>query len=443
MRILGSPAGDGDNLASVPARDLWRTVWASDTDLDPRLVLKLHAGPLRAVAFGEVQRRPLAAVGLQQGGVRVSDLFSGNPHELRFSEPVTSLSFAMTASDPLLLTGHRDGGLRIWRLEDGSLLRTLRTGEHAVSELHVVESGGWARVLTRDSQCQVRCFSLPGGEPVVVPGTGHAGAIGISGQIALLSGDHGMSLWDPETDRLSDLPVPQGLRRVRSAVLSHDCATVMDEAHRIATVNLSTGELRGPFIESHINRHWEDLRDIWWVDSPHPPLAVVAGTLAVPAKWRVYLWDISTSEQAAATVAGPVTESMVRAVRFQGRELLLTASTREGVVALWDLAKPVERQPGHEQGVCRVAIAAPGRIVVSADEGGTLLARDEADGRLLTAPLATGVEVTRAMAAWCDGDRIIAAQGAGSKHWSRPRDRRPQDSSPCLGAGRVKQAVGP
>lgn len=424
MRILGSPAGDGGPSDPVPARGratgAWQTVWASETDLDPRLVLKLHTGPMRAVAFAEIEQRPLAAVGLQQGGVRVGDLLSGELHELPCEEPVRSLAFARTTGDPLLLTGHREGKMRVWRLADGLPLRVVETGDHYVSELHVVET----RVITRDSACQVRCWSLPDGEPVEVPGTGHACAVDVSGNTALLAGDDGMSLWDLETGRLSDLPVPPGLLRVRSVVLGHDCATVMDEAHRIATLDVATGELKAPFLEAHLNRHWDDLRDIFSIDTPHPPLAVVAGTLAVPAKWRVYLWDLTTSEQAAPTIAGPVAESMVRTVRWQGRDLLLTASAREGVVALWDLTEPVDRQPGHDQQISQVVTADPAGIVVSADEGGTILARDGSDGRLLAGPLATGVQNTRAVAAWLDGDRIIAAQGAGSRRWGDGRLRR-------------------
>ncbi|WP_211588525.1 WD40 repeat domain-containing protein [Allorhizocola rhizosphaerae] len=414
----------------------WRVDWATGTDLDPRLELKLHVGPVTAVAFGVVEQRPWVAVGVEERGsparLLVGDLLSGQLRELPCDEPVRSLSFATMSADHALVSGHEGGRLRLWGAADGTLRKTWEAGDHDVEKLDVVESGREAWAVTRDANCRVRCFSLPSGEPVEVPGTGHACAMCAGrlsdGRAVVLLGDDGLSLWEIASGRSSSLPVPSECLRLRSVALSRvdgrDCATMMDEAHRIATIDLSAGAQIAPAITAHMAAHPDAVMEIASLRGPHPPLAVMAGRLAVPTRWRVHLWNLGTSQQDVSPIAGTVAGCLVQAVRWQDRDHLVTASPRDGVVALWDLDQPLVRALGHEQRVSRVVVAKPDGIVVSADEGGTIVARHAGDGHVLAQPLATGVESTRALAAWREGDDIIAAQGAGARHASDSNLRR-------------------
>jgi WD40 repeat protein len=244
----------------------------------------------------------------------------------------------------------------------------------------------------------------------------------------LLMGGEGISLWDLTAGEIHDLRIPVDYAPVRSIALSvvggRDCVTVMDQRRVITTFDLSTGALKGTSITAHAIRRPDGLMVAWPGSSPHPTMAVVGSTLAVPTRWRVHLWNLGTSLREVPAITGPATGSMVQAVRWQSRNLLLTGSTDAGIAAIWDVDVPVARALGHDERVCRLALAEPADVVVSADEGGTITARSSTDGRLVFPPLITGVESTRALTAWCDGSDIIAAQGAGSHYVSDSKLRR-------------------
>ena len=393
------------------------------------------------MAFGVLGQRPLLAVGSRERDSRVGssryrlrvwDVLSGQSRELPCSEPVRCLSFAMMAEDPVLVSGHDGGWLRIWGIVDPSLRKTVDTGDDDLVELYVAESGRRAQVVTRDSEWRVQRWSLPTGEQVGVPDAAQAcslyGGRLADGRHVLLMGGDDLSLWDLDGGGLLNLRVPQELMRVRIVALStvdgRDCVTVVDEAHLVITFDLATGALISAPITAHVNRRPDGLMQMHGTSSPHPKLAAVSGTLAVPTQWRVHLWNLGTSRQEKPAITGPVAGSLVQAVRWQDRDLLLTGSADDGVVALWNLDLPVVRAPGHDERVCRVVLADPTDVVVSADEGGTIVARHGKDGHLVAAPLATGIESTRALAAWFDGHDVIAAQGAGSRYVSDGNLRR-------------------
>src|SRR6266498_520430 len=144
---------------------LWRVGWATGTDLDPRLHLKVHVGPVTAMAFGVLGQRPLLAVGSRERDSRVGesshrlrvwDVLSGQSRELPCGDPARCLSFATMAEDPVLVSGHDGGWLRIWGVVDSSLRRTVDTGDDDLDELYVAESGRRAHVVTSDSHCRVQ-----------------------------------------------------------------------------------------------------------------------------------------------------------------------------------------------------------------------------------------------------------------------------------------------
>jgi WD40 repeat protein len=416
-----------------PGAALWRVDWASGTDLDPRLRLKLHVGPVRTVAWGVVHQRPLIAACTREPAedgsgaryrLRVWDALSGQSRELPCTEPARCLSFAVTADGAVLVSGHDGGWLRIWNVADSSLRTTVDIGDDHVLDLYVAESGDRAQAVTIDAQWRVHRWSLPTGEKLGVLDTSRTysmcGGRLVDGRQVLLTAGDGLSAWDLDGGGRLGLRVPREAQRVRSVVLGtaggRDCVTVVDERHAVVTFDLATGVQPSAPVTAHVNLRPDGLMRMWSDPRPHAKLAVVSGTLAVPTPWRVHLWDLDTSQPRYPPIAGPVARCEVQAVRWQDRELLLTASAYDGVVALWDLDLPVVREPGHDQRVSRVALTEPAEVAVSVDEGGTIVARHGIGGQLLADPLATGIESTHALAAWRDGDSVIAATGAGSRY---------------------------
>ena len=395
----------------------WQVRWASDTDRDPRLVTELHVGPVARVAWHADGQRPLLAVHTREDEdylVRVWDVLSGEPSDLPCTEPVYGMAFATLAGATVLVTAHDSAGLRIWSVAERRLITTVPVGDFPAVNLRVAEIHGHLQAVTLDNRGRVHRWSLPDGAylgrlDAHVTTAIWAGRRADGRTVLLTNGD--MSLWDLADGTRLPLRVPAQARNVRGVVLAtvdgRDQVTVTDIVNVIVTFDPETGELLSPPLRSHRRSYWSAMTRLWEENRPAANLAVVDGVLAMPTAWRVYLGR-------GLPISGPVAHSMVQAVRFSGRDLLLTAAEYDGVVALWDLDRPVERTVGHEQRVSGVAVAGPGDTVVSLDEGGVVLARD-GGGRLLTGPLATRIEVPAALAVWRDGESIMAVTSAGSR----------------------------
>ena len=424
--------GDGPSATAWFEAGSWRAVWASRTDDDPRLRLRLPVGPVVAAAWGRAGQRPLVAACVRGEGpsgsqpgfhLQVWDVESGSMGVLPSAEPVRDLAFADVAGRTVLVSGHAGGRVRCWDVVDLALLASVDIGGDLLVDLVVVGSGDRAQAVTMDRRGTVRCWSLPNGDPVGrldVPPSYRACAGRLTdGREVLLLGGEGVVLWDIERGVRLPLRVPDGTRSVRGVLLAvsggRDLVTVVDECHTVTTFDLVTGVLMGEPIMAHVNRRPDGLMEMSGFPTAHPKLAVVGGTLAVPTRWRVHLWDLGASDRAGPPLTGPVGRSIVQSVRWRGRAFLLTASAHDGVLALWDLDRPVDPQPGHPERVTGVALVEPAGTMVSVDEGGTIVARHSGDGRLLRPPLDTGVEGTRALTAWADGGDLMAATGAGSR----------------------------
>lgn len=78
------------------------------------------------------------------------------------------------------------------------------------------------------------------------------------------------------------------------------------------------------------------------------------------------LEELSTSPREDSRVAWPA----VRAVRWQDRDLLLTSSAYEGVMALWDLDRPVGPELGREERISDVCSAKSAESDEGVDVGG-------------------------------------------------------------------------
>jgi hypothetical protein len=211
------------------------------------------------------------------------------------------------------------------------------------------------------------------------------------------------------------------VRAVSSVIGGREVVTVVDETAALTTFDPATGEPLAPPVLAHRGGP---------LMLPHTrrlgptEVAVVGEVIAVSTRWRVHLWAATTSRAAGPPLAGPVGAAVLAVARWEGRDLLLTGSEDDGVIGLWDLGVPVERAPGHGQRIVAVTRAEPAGVVVSADPGGTLVARHESDGRLVREPLATGVDSIQCVAAWADGGAIRAAIGAGAAEARDPQLRR-------------------
>ncbi|WP_282205891.1 WD40 repeat domain-containing protein [Kitasatospora fiedleri] len=414
---------------STPDADLWRVDWATGVDLDPRMVWQLRVGPVVATAWGEVDGRPLLATAVEieerppadpkqrRHRLEVRDVLSGRVRTVDCEVPVRVLAFAPDVSEPLLISGHEDDRVRIWELPDLTHRRTLDV-EGQPHALKVLGSGRGIHLLIRSGQGHLGQWDLSTGAPLLLPHLPPVYGIGV-GTLAdgtvVLPTEKAALLWNPDDNRVRELPVPGELRPVRGGTswrsAGRDMLTVIDTYATLASIDLTSGQ--HTLLTAHSDTLADGLMAAVGRPGPFSNPTVTGSTLAVPVRWQVHLWDAHTMRPLGAPLTGPVAQAAAEAVRWQGRDLLLTSSQQDGVVALWDLAVPVDREPGHRQRLAAVTVTEPDGVVVSADEGGTLVARHAADGTLLAPPLATDVKITKALATWTDGSHLHAATGSG------------------------------
>ncbi|MFG1603990.1 WD40 repeat domain-containing protein [Actinoplanes sp. NPDC049265] len=379
------------------------------------------------MAWHDDDRRPLLAVCVKEDAaprLRVWDVVSGEVTELPAGNWAGRMAFGVLDGEPVLVTIEDGVALRVWSVAGRRIVATVLLGDHRAHDLHLVPDGARLIAVTQGPRGDVRRWSLPDGADLgrlddhkrfpIWSGRRADGKV-----VLLTGGDEGLAQWDPRDGTRLPLRTPAALDpdrlrqphlpRVRTVALAvvdgRDRVTVTYGFDTIATFDPATGELLGPVVEAH-HRVAESPMLIWGHSSG--VLAAVGGVVAVATAWRVHLWP------GGVPIAGPVGHAELRAVRWAGREVLLTASAYDGVVALWDLDRPVERGPGHEQRISALALIDRGDVVVSVDEGGTILARS--GDRMLTPPRATGVNFTGVLAAWTDAGQIRAVTGAGTAH---------------------------
>jgi len=387
----------------------WQVSWTSDPDGDPRLVRALPVGPVTGVAWSGDGPRPLLAVETREEvgfRVRVWDLLSAEPGEVLGREPSYRMAFGTLAGETVLVSTHHTDGLRICDVAGRRAPITVPVGDFPAADLHLGESEVGLVAITHDHRGRVHRWSLPDGTYLgrLDAPTTYALWSGrrADGRLVLLTFGDGMSLWDLVAGTRLPLRVPDLAGKFHGGVLSTLGVTVRLDSDVIVTFDPATGEVLGPRITAHYHGYPENLAKLW-SKPPAPPFAVAGGVLAVSTAWRIDL-------PGRPPITGPVGRSTVQTVRFAGRELLLTASAYDGVVALWDLTAPFVRAPGHTSRVTGVSLVQPGDVVVSVDAGGTIVVQGE-DGSV-----ETGADFTRNVVAWRDGATLRAVTGAGKNH---------------------------
>lgn len=427
-------SGDVNEAANLLSADLgvppWRVGWATNTDMEPRLQHQLNVGRLTSLAGGILDEHPVVAVSVQVP-VRLGEMNEQvEVHDLRSGQAMTfpcagvqCMSFAGPPSDPLLITGHVDGSLQIWDLARSALLSTIGVGKGGIRDLSVVDSNGRAIVAVRDSHGRItRAAVAPDRwvDELAIPNSGAmcGGRLSDGRDVVVVAGER-LSLWDMATGRLEASSISGQFHDAISLVLStdegRDILTILTETRRILAFDLLTGEPLASPIDGHVNRLPEGRMRVWSPPGRRPKLAVLAGTVAVPTRWAVHLWNLRSSRQEMPPLSGPVAGALVESVRWRDRDYLITGSGGDGCVGWFDLSVPLERRVGHEGRIVGVSTTGESDVVVSVDRAGAVIARQRSDGALAAVPLSTGIEDAHSLVSWVAGGNVRVALGGGSR----------------------------
>jgi hypothetical protein len=259
------------------------------------------------------------------------------------------------------LTGSRDGKLRLWDVDSGSLLRTLVGHTEYVRAIAFLPDGQGAISGSLDNT--LRQWDLESGKEV------RRFALGVNSSSSSLdrrlvtvavSGDGLRALCgDPRTLGLFDLPSAKQVRSIEPKVGLIEGAAISPDGRRglaggsnesVVEVDLETGSLR------RLGWHGDYVRCV--VFSPD-------GTIAASGARdkEVFLWDLQSGQKVRTLSAHT---SWVESLAFSPDGARLVSGSRDTTVRLWDV-KTGEHQllKGDEHHVLAVSFSADGRRILS------------------------------------------------------------------------------
>ena len=333
--------------AKPPGSSAWLGIWARTRLMTPHLAIRTQRGRVLSVAAGTVNGRALIVTGGRDGIVRLWDAEDGTPvgapmaglkggaQMSGFKLGVCSVALGAVNGRWLIVSGGDDGRILLWDAEDRAPVGPPITGhEGTVLTVALGTVNGRALIVSGGDDGTVRLWDAEAGTQVGAPMTGHAGGVfsvslgTINGRALIVSGG------DDGTVRLWDL---EGGKPFKTPIMSHD----------VSVNSVALGTVNGSEV-------------------------IVSGT----NDGRLWLWD----QQAWTPVGDPVTghAGFVKSVALgavNGRALIVSGGL-DHTVRLWDaggrtpIGAPME---GHDDFVNSVALTTVnGRtLIVSGGADGT------------------------------------------------------------------------
>ncbi len=282
---------------------------------------------------------------------------------------VTSLAFS---AEGLLASSSRDGTVKVWDVNSGTLQTTHR--EHSGGVKCVAFSPDGLMLASGDRESSVVLWSMATGETYKeFPGhEGHVNSVAFSPDgKTLATGSHEIKLWDIASGTCQTLESPRPRRDSTVLAFSpdgHRLAVGGENADRIKIVDVKTREIELEF--PGLDRVKKSL-----AFSPDGNTLAVgehtfAGILRDP---KLILWNLASGKQRHLECP----KSGVSSFAFSPNGNYLAAAGNLGqIVALWDLrsgsSEPVAEFKGHAGTVRTVGFSPDGRTLASGGHDGTI-----------------------------------------------------------------------
>ena len=396
----GRAPGLADALESCRPHGTWSAKWASWRPQTPHQVLAGHVGRVRAVAVGELDGRPVAVSGGDDGTVQLCDLAS----ETSAGGSITGHTGAVNAvavgeldGRPVVVSGGGDGTVRVWDLASGASAGGPFTGHTgAVNAVAVGELDGRPVVVSGGGDGTVRVWDLASGAPAGGPFTGHAGAVNavavgeLDGRPVVVSGggDGTVRVWDLASGAPAGGPFTGHAGTVTAVAvgeLDGRPVVVSGGGDRSVRVwDLASGAPAGDPFTGHTGA----VNAVAVGELDGRPV-VVSGGGGYVGDGTVRVWDLASGTPAGDPFTGHTGAVNAVAVgELDGRPVVVSGGggyVGDGTVRVWDLASGTpagDPFTGHTGAVNAVAVGElDGRpVVVSGGDDRTVRVWDLASG---------------------------------------------------------------
>jgi WD40 repeat protein len=215
-----------------------------------------HSGPVNTVSVARFDDTDLAVTGGDDATLLIWDVGTGR----RFGSPLTGHSAAVTAvactvvdGEPLAVSAGRDGTLRLWDLRGSRQITAVAAGHSGtVTGIGTALVGGSVLVVTVGADRTVRRWELPGLRPIGSPMSGHTGPVSAvtvthrAGDVLLVTGarDRTVRVWHPASGRCVDqLILPSPVQCVTAAA---DSSLLVCADWELIVIGPAGGQLDGP-----------------------------------------------------------------------------------------------------------------------------------------------------------------------------------------------------
>ena len=318
--------------------------------------------------------------------------------------PITSVSFSQKAG--LIATSSVDGMVRLWDIEQGTAVRTLRGHEGEVQQAmfdpsgtHLVTAGDTtARVWQAETGREVAVLRHPAGEIV-------GARFSPDGRLLVTVSSSGTAhVWDLPTS--TEASVLRGHQK-----LVHQARFVRGGREIITWSADGTARRWDAQAGTEIRRFEGHTSDVISAALSADETLLVTGSTDGTAR----LWSVATGSQSA--LFGPHSGA-VRQVAFDpGSKMVLTASA--AAARLWDVASGVVRHElPTESEITHAEFSPDGRRVTTASADGVIRAWSAETGRLIAVVRRYPERATHAVLS-PDASRMVTASEEGTAHLLR------------------------
>lgn len=430
---------DEINALSLPMP--WQTSWAwwSPTGVHRQLVG--HQSAVNALAIGDLDDRLIVLTGSRDGEVRIWDLMTqkelGAPIKLD-DRSVTALAAGDLGAYSVAVTGDDSAELRIWDLSTGQPLGEPLVGHtNRITAIELAGCAGGTRAISASRDGTARVWDLQSGTPLGTPFVKHRSAVmavavyDLDGQTVALTGgaDNRVHIWNIDTAELVGDPLIG-----HTAAVNAVAVTCMGDQEVIVTGSqdgtLGLWDLRSrQQIGEPLGAHERGVGSVTVGRLNGIPIAVSCGQQIAK------VWNLDTRQQLGQPLTGH--SGFISAVALASgteRPVAITASS-DRTARIWDLTA---EQPltGHTATVNCAAIARIGgeSIAVTGSDDTTAVVWDIEGGRQIGPPL-TGHRsaVAAVVLGEINGHPIAIAGGEDGALLAWDLDRRACLWSPVIG----------